>query len=247
VHQDPQSMREQLAKAVSETVREGGKVLIPSFAVERAHEVLYYLNEMLVKGGLGAVRVFLDSPMAIKVTEVFGHHPEIMDDEMKELIKRGASPFDFPGLELTRSVEESKAINNYSGPAIVIAGSGMCTGGRIKHHLARHIGERKNRVLFVGYQAEGTLGREILDGAREVRILGETRQVRAAITEIGGFSAHADRVELVKWLGSLTRPPARIFITHGEPEAAKALESVIKRTFEWETFVPAYGDEVVLE
>ncbi|HEX29918.1 TPA: MBL fold metallo-hydrolase, partial [Candidatus Poribacteria bacterium] len=220
LHEDPEDVEDMLADAVNLTWKAGGNVVIPSFAIERAQEVLYHLNELLLQDRIPHLMVFVDSPMAISVTEVFGHHPELFDEEMIELIRRRESPFDFPGLKMVRKVEESKAINHIRGTVIIIAGSGMCTGGRIKHHLVSNISRPESTILFVGYQAVGTLGRQIVDGAREVRILGRIHPVRARIVQINGFSGHADRDELFRWLSGLKGKPRHLFVTHGEPESA---------------------------
>ena len=148
--------------------------------------------------------------MAIKVTEIFKDYPEIYDREMTRLLELNRSPFRLPGLKMTRSVEDSKAINNLTDPAIIIAGSGMCTGGRIKHHLVNNISRPESTILFIGYQAQGTLGRHIIEGSREVRVLGQRRKVRARIEQMDGFSAHADRDELMKWLGAFKQPPRQV-------------------------------------
>jgi metallo-beta-lactamase family protein len=185
--------------------------------------------------------------MAIRVTDVFEHHPEYFDEEMVELIRKRESPFDFPGLKETRTVEQSKAINEFKGSAIIIAGSGMCTGGRIKHHLVNNISSPENTILFVGYQASGTLGRHIIEGAESIRILGEKRKVRARVAKINGFSAHADRDELVKWLSGLKKPPRHVFVTHGEPKAAASFSEYLHEKNAWETSVPSYEDTMELE
>jgi metallo-beta-lactamase family protein len=190
---------------------------------------------------------FLDSPMAQKVTDVFEQHPELYDEEMVELMRSEETPFRYPRLVFTRSSEQSKAINRVRGTVIVIAGSGMCTGGRIKHHLARHISREESTVLFVGYQAEGTLGRKILDGVETVRILGSEHIVRARIARVRGFSAHADRDELLAWVTSLRTPPRRVFVNHGAAEAATSFETFLCERTGWEVEAPDYKNEYVLD
>jgi metallo-beta-lactamase family protein len=180
------------------------------------------------------------------VTQVFERNPELFDRDMQDLIRRKKSPFHFFGLELVRSVDESKAINHLRGTAIIIAGSGMCTGGRIKHHLVHNIEREESTVLFVGYQAEGTLGRHILSEPAEVRILGRSRKVRARIARINGLSAHADSVELMKWLSTIRSRPRGIFLVHGESHALAAMEANLIEEKGWEVRVPAYLDEVEL-
>ena len=246
LHEDTAGIEQALAEAVVSTRRAGGNLLVPSFALERTQEVLYYLSRLLAADRIPHVLVFVDSPMAVEVTEVFLHHPDLFDEEMRRLMLTGASPFAFPGLSMVRSVAQSKSLNHLRGTAVIIAGSGMCTGGRIKHHLSANIGRRESTVLFVGYQAEGTLGREILSGARQVRILGQTHRVRARVRRISGFSAHADRGELERWLQPQRQPPRRLFLTHGEPAAAEALAASI-RSRGWEVHIPSYGERVELE
>ena len=246
LHEDTAGIQQALADAVVSTRRAGGNLLVPSFALERTQEVLYYLSRLLAADRIPHVLVFVDSPMAVEVTEVFLHHPDLFDEEMRRLMLTGASPFAFPGLTMVRSVAQSKSLNHLRGTAVIIAGSGMCTGGRIKHHLSANIGRRESTVLFVGYQAEGTLGREILSGARQVRILGQTHRVRARVRRISGFSAHADRGELERWLQPQRQPPRRLFLTHGEPAAAEALAASI-RSRGWEVHIPSYGERVELE
>jgi metallo-beta-lactamase family protein len=185
--------------------------------------------------------------MAVEVTGVFERHPELFDQEMKKLLRQQRSPFDFPGLNLTGTVEESKAINHISGSAIIIAGSGMCTGGRIKHHLVNNISGEGNTILFVGYQAAGTLGQQIVNGAQRVRILGQYYPIKARIAQLNGFSAHADRDGLVRWLSSLRKPPRRVFVTHGELDASQHLAGLIRNRHGWETMVPSYQEQVFLD
>lgn len=246
LHDDEASVNGDLAKVINETRKAGGNIVIPSFAVERAQEVLYHLNELSMDNLIPHLPVFIDSPMAISVTEVFEHHPELFDEEMMKLILRRKSPFDLPRLKMTRTIDESKAINDVEGTAIIIAGSGMCTGGRIKHHLVHNISRPESAILFVGYQAVGTLGRQIVDGAKEVRILGQMHRVRARITQIHGFSGHADRDELVRWLSGLKKSPRHVFVTHGEPEAAASFSKFLHEKTGWETSVPSYEDTVTL-
>jgi metallo-beta-lactamase family protein len=245
--ESPQDTANQLAEAINSTVKRGGNIVIPSFALERSQELLYYLNEFLLEGRIPRLPVFVDSPMAVEVTGVFERHPELFDQEMKKLLHQQRSPFDFPSLELTGTVEESKAINHIKGSAIIIAGSGMCTGGRIKHHLVNNISGEENTILFVGYQAAGTLGRQIVDGAKRVRILGQYYPVKARIAQLNGFSAHADRDGLVRWLSSLRKPPRRVFVTHGELDASQHLADLIKSRHGWETIVPSYQERVFLD
>ncbi|MBA7572434.1 Ribonuclease [subsurface metagenome] len=243
----PEGAANQLAEAINTTVKRGGNIVIPSFALERSQELLYYLSKFRLEGRIPHLKVFVDSPMAVEVTGVFERHPELFDEEMKKLLRQQKSPFDFPGLNLVGTVDESKAINHMDGSVIIIAGSGMCTGGRIKHHLVNNISREESTVVFVGYQAAGTLGRQIVDGAKRVRMLGQYYPVKAQIAQLNGFSAHADRDGLVRWLSSLRKPPRRVFITHGELGASQHLAGLISNSHGWETIVPRYQEQVFLD
>jgi metallo-beta-lactamase family protein len=237
----------EFAEIISDTAQKGGNIIIPSFALERSQEIMFYLNKFRLEKRIPSLPVFVDSPMAISITEVFNNHPQLFDGEMKKLLSQNHSPFDFPELKLTKTTEESKELNRLTGSNIIIAGSGMCTGGRIKHHLVNNITREESTILFVGYQAHGTLGRQIVDGAKSVRILGQYYPIRARIAQVHGFSAHADQNELIKWLSSLTKPPRRVFITHGELDASKNLEGLIREGKGWETLVPRYRQQVILD
>ncbi len=248
LHEDQDgAVDEKLCDVVNSTRERGGNIVIPSFAIERAQEVLYRLNSLLLDGCIPHTMVFLDSPMAAKVTEVFKRYPDLYDEEMSKLVREGNSPFRFPSLKLSTSVHDSKAINHIRGTVIIIAGSGMCTGGRVKHHLAANISRPESTVLFVGYQAKGTLGRAIADGSEEVRILGQTKSVRAAVARIDGFSSHADRDELLRWLSSIEKPPRHVFVTHGEEEAAISFARLISEKRGWKATSPAYEEEFDLD
>jgi len=236
-----------IAEIINQTVEARGNIIIPSFAVERSQEIMYCLNKFLIDDLVPHLLVFIDSPMAVNVTDVFEKHPYLFDSEMRELIREKNSPFDFRGLKLIRTVDESKAINRIKGSVIVIAGSGMCTGGRIKHHLVTNISKPESTILFVGYQARGTLGRLIVEGTPEVRILGQNFPVRARIEQVSGFSAHADRDQLLKWISGLKKPPRHIFITHGESDVSLGFAGLIREKTGWNVSVPEFKDEVTLE
>ena len=247
LHEAQEDIEKTLAFTINSTRKRGGNIVIPSFAFERAQEILYYLDKLLIENLIPHLLVFLDSPMATSITEIFERYPDLLDEEMKELLRRKRSPFDFPGLKITRTTEESKVINHIAGTVIIIAGSGMCTGGRIKHHLVNNISRGESTILFPGYQAVGTLGRQIVDGSKEVRILGQMYPVKARVVQMNGFSAHADRDELLRWLSGLKRPPLHIFVTHGEPEVASYFAGFLKEKTGWEISVPRYQDEVILD
>lgn len=246
LHEQADDVSEALADVVNSVHQAGGNVVIPSFAVERAQEVLYHLNKALLEDEVPHLLVFLDSPMATNVTKIFKHHPELFDREMTQFVNQKESPFSFPGLTLVNSVEESKAINHIKGTSIIIAGSGMCTGGRVKHHLVNNISRPESTILFVGYQAAGTLGRRILDGDKEVRILGQIYPVRAKVARVNGFSSHADRDELAKWLAGLKQPPKNVFVVHGEAETTQHFADYLRTKTGWQISVPGYQDEIAL-
>jgi metallo-beta-lactamase family protein len=247
LHEDPQNIDAIVEDVIQATKRRGGNVVIPSFAIERAQDVLYCLNGLLLAHRIPHLMVFIDSPMATRVTEVFKHHRELFDEETRNLINQGHSPFRFPSLKMVGSVHDSKAINYIRGTVIIIAGSGMCTGGRIKHHLANNISRPESTILFVGYQAGGTLGREIVEGAKQVRLFGKSVPVKAHVAQIHGFSAHADRDELLKWVSGLKRPPRHVFVTHGEPEAARKFADLLGTEKGWDVSVPKYLDTAQLD
>jgi len=227
------------AEIINETASRGGNLVIPAFALERTQEILFYLKRLLASGRVPRLPVYVDSPMAIKLTGIFSRHPELWGGDI-EGYKKG-SPFDFPGLTLTSSPAESRAIVGHKGSSIIIAGSGMATGGRIKHHLVNNLSRGESTILFAGYQSRGTLGREILDGKNPVRILGAQHEVKAKIEQVHGLSAHADRTELLEWTSRLSRPPRQVFVTHGEEEAADSLAEALRRRTGWNVETPRYG------
>jgi metallo-beta-lactamase family protein len=220
---------------VGDAFRRGGNVVIPTFALERAQEILYYLREATESKRLSSyLPVFLDSPMAISATEIFQRHPECYDAEAIELFRNGPGPFHLPGLRLTRETADSMAINRVAGGAVIMAGSGMCTGGRVRHHLKHNLWRKDSSVVFVGYAASGTLARLIIDGAESVKIFGEEIRVRARIYTINGFSAHADRDELLAWHAQTS--PEKTFLVHGEKEVKGRFAKLLRNT---EVVIPA--------
>jgi metallo-beta-lactamase family protein len=219
---------EELYQAITDTFQRGGNVIIPTFALERAQELLYFLREGVEQGRLpGAMQVFLDSPMAISATEIFKRHPDCYDAHVAALFEQGRDPFDLPGLHFTRETAESMALNRITGGAVILAGSGMCTGGRVRHHLRQHLWRHQSSIVFVGFAAYGTLARRIVDGASEVKIFGEPVPVNAAVHTINGFSAHADQAELLAWHAGTGRP-ARTFLVHGEEDTMRHFAGVLK-------------------
>ena len=242
---------------VAETLEKGGKVVIPSFAVGRTQEILYEIDKL--KEDLGQdeefykkyekimnVPVYVDSPLAISATEVFKKNTELFEEEIQEKIKRGDNPLEFRELHFTQTAEESKALNMDTSPAIILSASGMCEVGRIKHHLKHNLWDPNNTILFVGYQAPGTLGRSIVDGATKVKIFGEEIAVNARIEYIEGYSGHADQTWLLNFIWSFTNPPKHVFLVHGEEEGQEALKKKIEETSECKVSIPNFGDSFEL-
>ncbi len=246
-HRDGPDPQTQLADVINRTAKRGGNVVIPTFAIERAQELIYHIGRLVHKDRIVDLPIFLDSPMAVDVTQVFRDLRGYLDEQARQLFEQGTPPLRYPGLKLVRSVDESKAINTVRGPCIIMSASGMCTAGRIKHHLRANISRPDSTILFVGYQAGGTLGRLILDGRPELRIHGRQYTVRADIDQIHGFSAHGDRDDLLRWLGHFKKPPRQVFLTHGEEDAATTLAKAVKSELEIDTIVPHYKQSVDLE
>jgi metallo-beta-lactamase family protein len=233
----------ELYEAINDTFRRGGNVVIPTFALERAQELLFYLREGVLQERLpGSMQVFLDSPMAISATEIFERHPECYEADVAELFREGRDPFLLPGLHFTRETAQSMALNQITGGAVILAGSGMCTGGRVRHHLRHNLWRRESSVVFVGYAASGNLARRIIDGAEQVRIYGEEIRVQAKIHTINGFSAHADQAELLAWHRH-TGSPARTFLVHGEEDVMTGFAELLQDT---QAALPRLGERYEL-
>ncbi len=245
-HKKTEAVEDQLCDVINNAVAAGGNILIPTFAVERAQELMYHLGRLLYDDRIPNLMAFLDSPMAVNVTDVFRRHRYCMDAEAHAILDSGEELLRFPGLKLVRSTAESKAINRINGSCIIMAGSGMCTAGRIKHHLVKNVSRPECTVVIVGYQANGTLGRQLVEGKRSVRIHGEEREVNATIEQIHGFSAHADRAGLLSWLGNFKNAPRRVFLSHGEESCAEKLANEIRSKWGWSVEVPEYKDECML-
>lgn len=244
-HEDAAERKEILEDMIEDTVRAGGVLMIPAFAMERTQELLYEIDDLAEHGRIPSVPLFLDSPLAIKLTEVYERHASYFDPSARTLI-HGKKMFDFPNLKKTLTTDESKAINDVPAPKIVIAGSGMSHGGRIIHHERRYISDHKSTLLIVGYQAIGSLGRMILDGARSVKIFGEEIPVRCRVRALGGYSAHADQRQLIAWLAPLRFKLRRAFVVQGEPDASKTLAERLIDDLALEAVVPEQNEEVVL-
>ena len=243
LHKALQPSIEELYSAIEDTFRRGGNVVIPTFALERAQEILYFLHEGVASGRLPvSMQVYLDSPMAISATEIFKRHPECYDAEMVQLLKANEDPFSLPGLHFTRETGQSIALNNIRSGAVMMAGSGMCTGGRVRHHLKHNIWRPESSVIFVGYAARGTLARNIIDGAETVRLYHEEIPVRAKIFTIGGFSAHADQAELLVWHRKIGKPE-RTFLVHGDKEVMEHFAEKLQGT---QVHMPTLHQEFIL-
>jgi metallo-beta-lactamase family protein len=245
-HEDNLDKVQLLKEIILEAVRSKGNLIIPSFAIGRTQDLLYYLRNLLLDNQIPSLPVYIDSPMAVSVTENYQNNPGYYDAPTLEMIKSGNSPFEFPKLHYIRTAKDSKLLNETAKGAIIISASGMCEAGRILHHLKHNLWRPEAHVLFVGYQAEGTLGRRLLEGAKVVKIFGEEVDVQAKIHSIGGFSAHADQQGLLTWLQGLRQKPRRVFIVHGENTAQQALAALIKQKLGMETQIPALGDSFTL-
>jgi metallo-beta-lactamase family protein len=236
----------ELAKIINEVADQAGSLIIPSFAVGRTQELIYTIRKLEDQGRIPVLPVHLDSPMAINATEIYCNHPEEHDLDMQRLRDRDRPVLCSRRFFIHSTQEESKSINAIDGPLILLSSSGMATGGRILHHLRQRLPDPKSTILFVGYQAEGTRGRHLQQGAKEIKMFGQMIPVRARIRTLDGFSAHADQAETLRWLQGFERAPQRTFIIHGEPKAANSLAQVMRERLKWNVEIPAYGDRVEL-
>lgn len=234
-----------LAKVVTETAQRGGVVVIPAFAVGRTQEILYHLRNLEAEGRIPVLPVFVDSPMACDATPIYLAHREDHDLDMVAIQQRGETPLATQKTQFTRSVEQSKQVNAFRQPAVIISASGMATGGRILHHLKHRVTDPKNTILFVGYQSVGTRGRRMLDGEPEIKIHGQLVPVRAQLMQVSGFSAHADWVETLRWMDGFTSPPKQTLLVHGEPSALEGLKAKIAAKG-WSVAIPRHLETVQL-
>jgi metallo-beta-lactamase family protein len=234
----PHDPEEQLAQVVRDTAARRGVLMVPAFAVGRTQELIWTLRKLEEANRIPVLPVFIDSPMAIDVTAIYCRHPEDHDLDMQALMDQRRCPLCCHEYHLLRSASESKALNRRDGPMIIIAGSGMATGGRILHHLKQRASDERNTILLSGFQSAGTRGRSLQEGARSLRIHGESITVRARVVTLDGLSAHADRDDLLRWLHGFTRAPRQVFVVHGEPHAADQLAAAIRSTFGWNARVP---------
>ena len=240
---DGNSGKFRLRDIIVETAERGGTVIIPSFAVGRAQEILYYMRELEEAGEIPVLPVYVDSPMAIDAFEVFHDHPEEHDLAMNGLKNAGRNPLSTQKVSFTRTVQESKNINEHSYPAIIISANGMATGGRIVHHLMHRLPDARNSIVFVGFQAAGTRGRYLVEGAKTIRIYGMDYPVRAQIHSLQGFSAHGDYNEILRWLSNFKSPPKKTFLVHGEPRAIVGMQQRLAERFPaWPVTVPKYRE-----
>jgi metallo-beta-lactamase family protein len=235
-----------LAAAVHRAAARRGWLIVPAFAVGRVQEVLHDLRALEDAKRIPELPIYLDSPMAIQATAIYAAHPDAHDPELQAAAARGDRPWAPARIRLCPAVADSKRLNDLDGPGIILAGSGMATGGRVLHHLRRRLPDAATTVLFVGYQAVGTRGRLLRDGAREIKMLGETVPVRATVMATDAYSAHADRDEILRWLRGFERPPGMTWVVHGEPAAAAALCRAIEREAGWRAAVAADGARVAL-
>lgn len=246
LHEEMDTREEQLRRCIQDTITRGGVLIIPAFAIERTQELLFELNHLVEAKQLPPVDVYLDSPLAIRASNVMVEYPQYYNVGAFERFKTGDDIFSFPGLHKTLTRDESKGINEAPWPKVIIAGSGMMNGGRILHHLVRYLGDAKSTVLIVGYQAAGTLGRRLYTGERNVDVLDERIKVKAKIASIGAYSAHADQKQLVNWIRSAVKPPTHVYCTHGEEAASAALASRITEELDIPADVPRFEQTLTL-
>ncbi len=239
LHESVPEAERELERIIAETCRRGGKVIVPAFAVGRTQELVYHLHRLQIRGDIPSdLRVFVDSPLAIDVTSIFRLHPECYDEEVSQFLIESGDPFGFGKLRYTRSVEASKEINTLREPAVIISASGMCEAGRIQHHLKNNVQDPNNTILIVGWQAPHTLGRRIVEKKPVVRIFGQEYRLNARVEVINGFSAHADREELIGWANTMKHKPEHVFVVHGEERASEALAGTLRQQGFPRTYVP---------
>lgn len=247
LHETHAESKNRLERIIEDTVKAGGVLMIPAFAMERTQRLLYELNELVEHGRIPRVKIFIDSPLAIKLTHIYERFRSFFNTEAEEVTHGGDQLFNFPGLTFTETTDMSKAINDVKPPKVIIAGSGMSNGGRILHHEARYLSDPKSTILFIGYQAHGTLGRQVLDGAKSVKIFGEEVPVKCRVETIGGYSAHADQRRLLEWLYPMRRTLKKVFMVHGEPESMAVFGGKIRDELAVNAVSPSAGSEYELQ
>jgi metallo-beta-lactamase family protein len=246
-HEDDETAAATLASAITKTAARGGTVVIPAFAVDRTEVILFRLRELVASGAIPDLPVYVDSPMALRALDVYRNAIAAGSDDIRQSVASSGTsndPFDTGRLAEVHDVEGSKALADIIGPAIIISASGMATGGRVLHHLARLLPDPRNTVAFVGFQAAGTRGQLLVDGAKEIKLLGRYTRVRADVIDVGGLSVHADHDELLGWVGSATKPPDTVFVVHGEPDGSDALRASIETELDLSAVVPSYHERV---
>ncbi len=246
LHETGEEKIQQLQEIITDCVRNGGNLIMPAFTIGRTQDLLYHIRTLLISGAIPRTPVYIDSPMAVSVTEIYRNNPDYYDEPTRKMLQARESPFEFPSLNFVRTTEGSKQLNETAKGAIIISASGMCEAGRILHHLKHNLWRPESHILFVGYQAEGTLGRRLLEGAKVVKIMGEEVNVQAKIDCIPGFSAHADQNGLLEWIGGFSGKP-NIFIVHGEPGAQAEFAGVIRQRFDLHTVIPELGQRLTLK
>ena len=246
LHKSREETVQELLKILQEAIAHQAKVVIPAFAVERTQDIIYTLGQLIRKGSIPPLPIYIDSPLAISATEIFKKNSDCFDQETKDLLSGGENPLEIPGIIYTRTTEESKAINEDPRSGIIVSASGMCDAGRIKHHLKHHLWREESHIVIIGYQAEGTIGRRIVDGAKTVRLFGEEIAVKAHIHTLGGFSAHADQKGLLDWVSHIHHPQLVVFINHGEEKISMELSQLVSQQFHFKTTVPQWREKRVL-
>jgi metallo-beta-lactamase family protein len=244
LHTPIEQAKTKLKDAINSAVERRGKILIPSFTLERTQELLYFLNELLKEKAIPAISIYVDSPLALDITDLFKYHLDYLDEETREDVRRREGPFDFLNLRFIRTQEESKGLNNDKRPMIIIAGSGMCESGRILHHLKNNIEESRNTILIVGYMAADTLGKKIVERVRFVRIFGVEYELNAEVIVINAFSGHADKNELCDFALN-AQPLKRIFLVHADPDQSQALSETLKQK-NLNAYIPVKDEEILL-
>jgi len=247
LHRSFEDSKKELLDAINYAVSNGEKIIIPAFAVERTQEILYVLGEFYRNGYLPEIPIYLDSPLAIKATQIFRKNKKYYDQEAMAIVNQGFDPFDIPNLHFTPNTNESMAINEKAGSSIIIAGNGMCTAGRIKHHLKHNLWRPGASIVMVGFQAEGTTGRKIIEGAKSVKIFREDVAVKAKVYTIGQFSAHADQKDLLLWVSHFRESNPRVFVVHGEADSSDTLADKIRKEFNLEVHVPTWKEKLMLK
>jgi metallo-beta-lactamase family protein len=245
-HEELGSAKDKLADVVKRTAARGGKLIVPAFAVGRVQQLVVLLHELTNEGRVPNIPIFVDSPLAVNVTEVFRRHPECFDEETLEYLTDGGDPFGFKRLTYIREASESKKLNDLHVPCVIISPSGMCEAGRVLHHLRNNLGDPRCTILITGYQAENTLGRKLVDKWPEVKVFGEPMRVRTEVDSLQALSAHADHLELLAWMKPVAGSLKKVFLVHGEPEGTAQLQKAVQERYGIETVVPGWGEKFEL-